>query len=76
MKEMSLEFLSFDRNERPVKDSSTGCDYRTVDSDELTRCGGASWLKGKEGYGIDMTASLWYDVKLPIPSDLSIASWR
>ena len=35
-------------SERPVQDSSTGCDCRTVESDEFRRSGAASWLNGKE----------------------------
>ena len=34
--------------ERPVQDSSTGCDWRTVESDEFRRSGAASWLNSKE----------------------------
>ena len=34
-------------SERPVQDSSTGCDFRTVEGDEFGRSGAASWLNGK-----------------------------
>ena len=35
-------------SERPVQNSSTGCDCRMVESDEFRRTGAASWLNGKE----------------------------
>ena len=35
-------------SERPVQDSTTGRDCRTVESDEFRSSGGASWLNGKE----------------------------
>ena len=45
------EFHSTGRSrvsERPVQDSSTGCDGCTVQSDELRRSGGASWMNASE----------------------------
>ena len=35
-------------SERPVQDSSTGRDCKTVESDAFRISGGASWLNDKE----------------------------
>ena len=41
-----LDFMRV--SERPVQDSSTGCDCSTVESDEFRRSGEVSWPNCKE----------------------------